>query len=323
MSSIAESQQIPIKEFEKQYKNHLSNFNSWEQKDHAEDWMLFPENIGSHLSIDEVAISKGELYTVVTNKEAQGKKGALVSTIKGTKAEDIRAKLSKIAIERRNCVKEVTLDFCPSMELAARTAFPNADIINDRFHVQQLVSEALQEMRVTERWKAIKEENEAVKKAKENKKKYIIETYENGDTKKQLLARSRHLLFKPKSKWTESQKERADILFREFIELKEAYNISMMFRSIYENSETKNQAKEALDKWYAKVEEKEFNSFTTTSEYIKTKEETILNYFPNRSTNASAESFNAKLKGFRSLVRGVRDKTFFLFRVAKLYGYSS
>jgi hypothetical protein len=48
--------------------------------------------------------------------------------------------------------------------------------------------------------------------------------------------------------------------------------------------------------------------------------ETNLNYFNNRSTNAAAESFNAKLKGFRTLVRGVTDIKFFLFRVAKLYG---
>ncbi|HBR80691.1 TPA: DDE transposase, partial [Candidatus Uhrbacteria bacterium] len=47
---------------------------------------------------------------------------------------------------------------------------------------------------------------------------------------------------------------------------------------------------------------------------------TILNYFNHRSTNASAESFNAKLKGFRALVRGVRDVKFFLFRVGKIYG---
>ncbi|WP_461632357.1 transposase [Labilibaculum euxinus] len=45
----------------------------------------------------------------------------------------------------------------------------------------------------------------------------------------------------------------------------------------------------------------------------------ILNYFDNRSTNASAESFNAKLKAFRASLRGVRDINFFLFRVAKIY----
>ncbi|PIS28341.1 DDE transposase, partial [Candidatus Saganbacteria bacterium CG08_land_8_20_14_0_20_45_16] len=46
----------------------------------------------------------------------------------------------------------------------------------------------------------------------------------------------------------------------------------------------------------------------------------ILNYFINRSTNASAELFNAKLKNFWALVRGVRDKKFHLFRIAKFYG---
>ncbi|MBI9068006.1 MAG: transposase, partial [Salinivirgaceae bacterium] len=45
----------------------------------------------------------------------------------------------------------------------------------------------------------------------------------------------------------------------------------------------------------------------------------ILNYFDNRSTNASAESFNAKLKAFRATLRGVNDASFFMYRVAKIY----
>ncbi|MDO3694323.1 transposase [Wenyingzhuangia sp. chi5] len=32
----------------------------------------------------------------------------------------------------------------------------------------------------------------------------------------------------------------------------------------------------------------------------------MLNYFKNRSTNASAESFNAKIKAFRVQFRGVK-----------------
>ncbi|WP_367187091.1 transposase [Mucilaginibacter sp.] len=47
--------------------------------------------------------------------------------------------------------------------------------------------------------------------------------------------------------------------------------------------------------------------------------EHFLNFFNNRSTNASAESFNAKIKAFRATSRGVRDTTFFLFRLAKIY----
>ena len=47
--------------------------------------------------------------------------------------------------------------------------------------------------------------------------------------------------------------------------------------------------------------------------------EKILNFFDKRSTNAASESFNAKIKAFRAQFRGVKDKDFFLFRLAKLY----
>lgn len=94
----------------------------------------------------------------------------------------------------------------------------------------------------------------------------------------------------------------------------------MMFRSWYENNTNKQHAKEDLQRWYQKVEEENIEPFLVAAESIKAYEDTILNYFNNRSTNASAESFNAKLKGFRTLVRGVRDVKFFLFRVSKLYG---
>lgn len=265
-------------------------------------------------------VSNGELYTILTNKSARGGKGALVAMVKGTKADDIADILAKIPLADRNIVKEVTMDFLPSMAIAVRTVFSNAEIVTDRFHVQQMVTEALQEMRIAERHKAIKEVNQAVKQAKGQGITYKAKLYANGDTKKQLLARSRYLLFKPKSKWTTTQIERAGILFKVFPQLEEAYNLSMNFRSIYEHSTNKKQAKLRLDKWYAKVEEKDFDSFITAAEYLKTRENTILNYFHNRSTNASAESFNAKLKGFRALVRGVRDKKFFLFRVSRIFG---
>ena len=88
---------IPVKEFEKQYKNHLSGFNDWDQRENAEDQIILPENIGKHLSIDETAVSNGELYTVLTNKEAHGGKGALVAISKGTKADVIKRMLSEIS----------------------------------------------------------------------------------------------------------------------------------------------------------------------------------------------------------------------------------
>ena len=45
----------------------------------------------------------------------------------------------------------------------------------------------------------------------------------------------------------------------------------------------------------------------------------ILNFFDNRSTNASAESFNAKIKNFRAQLRGISDIKYILFRLQKIY----
>ena len=50
----------------------MSDFTTWDQLQHAEDYVVFPDNIGEYLTIDETSLSQGELYTVVTNKAANG-----------------------------------------------------------------------------------------------------------------------------------------------------------------------------------------------------------------------------------------------------------
>ena len=88
------------------------------------------------MSLDEIALSYDELYTVVTNKEANGRKGAIVAIIKGTSAETVIKYLQKMPASKRRKVKEITLDMAPNMELIARRCFPAANLVTDRFHVQ-------------------------------------------------------------------------------------------------------------------------------------------------------------------------------------------
>jgi transposase len=98
--------------------------------------LLYPDNIGEHLSIDETAFTNGDLYTIVTNKSGKEKKGTLVAMVKGTKSDDVLNVLYKIPIESRSLVKEITLDLAGSMNLIAKKAFPYASKVIDRFHVQ-------------------------------------------------------------------------------------------------------------------------------------------------------------------------------------------
>jgi transposase len=307
------------KQLQQQYKDHLSNFHTWDQKDHAEEWLLFPDNIGPCLSIDETALSNGELYTIVTNKEAKGGKKAIVAMLKGTQAEQIMAVLERIPARKRDKVKEVTMDMAANMIKAIRRCFRNAERVIDRFHVQKLAYDAVQEARIKYRWEALEAENKAMETAKASKQSYQPEVFSNGDTLKQLLARSRYLLFKHPSKWTPSQKERAELIFPRYPLLYKAFNLSIRLGQIFTICKNKQQAFKRLAIWYNDVEDSGIDAFKTVARSVQQHYESILNFFNNRSTNASAESFNAKIKAFRATSRGVRDTSFFLFRLANIY----
>ena len=311
--------QMDGKQLQDQYKNHLSDYHDWDQKSHAENWTLFQDNIGEHLSIDETSFSNGELYTIVSSKSAKGKKGTLVATIKGTKAEDIIAVLERIPLRTRNKVKEVTMDMAPNMAKAIRRCFRNARRVIDRFHVQKLAYDAVQELRIQYRWEVLDIESQKIKDARKQSIPYEPELLSNGDTIKQLLARSRHLLFKHPSRWTETQKHRAELLFIRFPKLRQAYDLGIALGDIFTKCKDKTLAFTKLGLWHNKVENAGILSFESVAKSIAAHHPEILHYFDNRSTNASAESFNAKLKAFRSVFRGVRDISFFLYRVMKLY----
>ena len=280
--------------------------------------MLFPENIGEYLSIDEVSLSQGELYTFVTNKKGRGKKGSLVASIKGTSTKDIVTVLSKLPLELRKTVKEVTLDMANNMELAARQSFPESKLVTDRFHVVRLATEALQHIRVKYRWEELDKENNAIEEAKKQGKRYKSVELENGDTPKQLLARCRYIIAKKPIEWTKSQQQRASILFNRYPTLKTAYQHVLEFRSIYD-LRSQTIAGQKFMKWIDKTNELKIKEFNTVANTVKYNLDNILNFFINRNTNANAESFNSKIKLFRANLRGVTDTKFFLFRIQKLY----
>jgi transposase len=318
-SRIAKLYKTNSRKLQRNYKEKLSGFDSWIHKEHASQYLVFGKNLGKYLSLDETSLSNGELYTVLTNKQAKGQKGSIVAMIKGTMADNIIKIINKIPLSRRNIVKEITVDMAANMNLIAKKCFPKATIVTDRFHVQKLAIQAVQDERIKYRWQAIEQENKDIKRSRDQSEVFVAETFENGDTRRQLLARSRYLLFKSPDKWTASQITRAEILFREYPTIKKAYFLSQNLRHIFNKNNTKDTARTKLALWYNKVEESGFKSFSTIANSIFYHYDKILNYFNNRSTNASAESFNAKIKEFRRQFRGVKDVEFFLFRLCKLY----
>lgn len=314
VKTIAEHNGLDAEYVRAVYKNKLSGFRQWDQLDHAGEYLLYPQNMGPWLSIDEVSLSRGELYTILTNKAGKGRKGSLIAIIKGTRVDDIVAVLLKIPGYLRHQVEEVTLDMASSMSSAAGACFANAKLVTDRFHVVKLVMEAMQQMRIKMRWAAIEEEN----KQRKRDRNWRCPELMNYETPRQLLTRLKDTLNKTKADWTVSQTLRASIAFDRYPQLEFAYNHCLELRSIYKETDAET-AKARFLRWIANTRALSKTEFMTAAGSIESHLETIVNFFKNRSTNANAESFNAKIKLLRANLRGVEDTKFFLFRLEKLF----
>lgn len=287
---------------------------------HAEEYVLHASNIGENLSIDETSLSNGEVYTVVTNKAAKGRKGALVAMIKGVASDNVIERLKLLGLSKRRKVRTVTSDLSGSMKHIASKVFPTAEQISDRFHVQQLMSQAIDEMRIELRWEVIRAENERIRICRQQKIQYRPKVEANGETLRQIMARSKHIMTRNISKWSESQRIRAGILFEHYPQLKTAYALAMKLTDIYNERITASVARLKLARWYNELEQFDSVRFKTVIDTFTTHIDTIVNYFNDRLTNASAESFNAKIKDLRRQFRGINDTAFFLFRLSALYG---
>ena len=293
--------------------------------------MLFPENFGKDMSLDETSLSNGDVYTILTNKDARGGKGALAAMIRGVASDTVSSILKIVPYKVRRRVETVTTDLSSAMMLTVRTVFPKAMLINDRFHVQQLMSEAIDQMRIAYRWVVLDAENKAIKEHRAKRKaartrveKELIGEWEpermaNGETKPQIMSRSRHIILMHKSKWNEQQQARATILFQMFPELEKAYNLYLKLVDIFNKKSIPGVARLDLARWYNEVDAFGYEGFSKVIETFENHNDTIVNYFENRLTNASAESFNAKIKDFRTQFRGVGDIKFFMYRLTTLY----
>lgn len=108
-------------------------------------------------------------------------------------------------------------------------------------------------------------------------------------------------------------------MFELIPDIQKAYKLPQELRIIFEITTDKIVGFARLVIWHEKVNQSGFKSFNTISRSIMNHYQTILNYFDNRSTNASAASFNAKIKALISQFSGVRNIEFILFRLTKIY----
>jgi len=167
------------------------------------------DHYGTHIAIDEKHI-RGRYHTVISN----GITGKIIFMIRSTSSRELYSIVRQhFTIEQMMGVKIVTKDGAQAYDWLSRQAFPNAAKVLDKYHVLKWVFDALQQVRIGFKNEYIIEQHEqeqklkceyqiALKRAKItgekiNRTDYKVnpEILANGETVKELLHRSRYLLY--------------------------------------------------------------------------------------------------------------------------------
>ena len=254
--------------------------------------VLKPENFGEEMSVDEKMIDE-EFYTVMTNRET-GKIALLAETL--TVAE-LNRLIDKTG-EARQKVKTITAALSPTYEKFCEQSFPDALIVADKFHVVQHIVEAVQSLRLRLKQQQIAQLPTTKKERREYEKQTKLI---NGESRIELLTRSRYVLFKRTENWTASQQKRAGLLFETYPLLKSAYELTLQIRQWLDKENIGKyewQIEKQLIHWYDCAEQAKLPEIENLIRIIGSNEEKIMNYFKTGKTNAKAEAMNSKIQRF-------------------------
>lgn len=275
--------------------------------------ILKPENVGGQMAIDEKTIGD-DIYTVMTNR-GTGKIALLAQTLQKPQLERLLPSFGD-AIGR---IREITMDMSPLYESFCAQNMPNAVRTADKFHVIKHTLDAVQAIRI----RLKQQELAKLPKDKKQRKGFKPELLANGETKTEMLARSRYLLFKTPGQWTGGQEKRGQLLFQTYPELEKAHKLQLHIRQWYRPDNVGKPEwlmEKKLREWYEKVEDENIYEMNNVAKLFVSNEEKILNYFKGGKTNALAEAVNNKIQRFIASNYGIRDEGFFFYRLA---GYFS
>lgn len=220
------------------------------------------------IGVDEFSYRKRHRYvTVVVDHNSR----RVVWAREGKSAETLAAFFKELGPERKASIEHVTMDMSGGYIKAVTEQLPEAEIVFDRFHVQQLASRAVDEVRRAQ-WRELKdtEEGKAIK-------------------------GSRFALLKNPWNLRLSERRRLRDVQRTNVPLYRAYLLKEMLAKALDYLQPKR-ARRTLDAWLVWACRSRLKPFVKLAATIREHKESILAYIKHRLTNGLVEGINARTR---------------------------
>ena len=227
------------------------------------------------VGLDETSTKKGHNYiTVLTDR----KRKKVVGLGLGKDGKAVQAAVNEMESRgsKATAVKTLTLDLSPAFIAAGSEIFKESEMIFDRFHIDQLLSKAVDEIR------------------REEQKEY-------GELKK-----SRYLWLKNEADLNDKNLKRVHYLEMTYPRIGEAYRLKEQFKEIWNNVKIESKI-EDLDKWLVLAWKSELAPIQKFVNTIYSHWYGIESYFKNIQTNAFAERVNLKIQEIKRIAKGYRN----------------
>ncbi len=225
----------------------------------------------TRIGVDEFSYRKRHRYLTVVLDHDTGK---VVWAAKGKNAETLCTFFDLIGPEQCAGIQLVTIDMSAAYEKAITERLPNATIIFDRFHVQQLSTNAVDAVR--------RDQQRELRNA--------------GDPDEATVTKgTRFVLLKNPWNLTLEQGRKLSAVLRNNVQLFRAYLLNQTLAGALDYRQPKR-ARRALDDWLSWACRSKLAPFVKVSRTIRAKKEGVLAYIRERLTNGIVEGTNNRLR---------------------------
>lgn len=238
-----------------------------------------------YLGIDEKSFGRKERFITVL-VDINGERVLEVAPSKSSTAA--KTTLAVIPEEERPQVKAVAMDMSAAMEKACREELPNADIVYDKFHIEQHLSVAMGKVRASEHRILLAQGIPVFK-------------------------RTRYLLLRRKERWSKKQRAQFRDIKREFGQTRFAQSrigrmwaIKEAFRTFW-NYVSPTWALKYFQRWYFWATHSRIEPAIKVARMINSHLDNILTYFSHGITNAYTENINGRIQEMKAAAKGFRN----------------